>query len=793
MTFPPIRSFLKKAEQYLLPAGLLLVLFSSQLGTLRHTAPTYDEYEFLSRGYLYLKTGNTDLKLRHPVLLDSLAAAPLLLLPDIQLPLEHPSLAEGNFHAYAQYFFWDLNRAAADQMIWLARLAPMALSLLLASAVFRWGYERFGFASGVLALVLVALDPNLLAHGRLVTPDVGQSTFFFLTVFAWWRYWQRPGRVRLLLAGLALGLAQTAGFPALVLYPILALITAAYGWQQARWSGLWRGALALGLASLLSLFTIWGVYRFQWGPVADLGVSLPAPYHWEELADLFRRLDRQDLAYLDGRVYRGGDAKFFIYALLLKTPLPTLLLIAVGAICLLRQRRWTQDLALWLFPLVYYGNALFSSLNIGYRHIIPILPFALVIAGSTTLLTKKVVWRPILGAAVCWLALASIAIAPYYLAYFNELAGGPLGGKRYLTVSDLDWGQDLPDLRNYLQEQEIGEIYLSYFGTTPPDHYQLQYRRLPAWPPRGVPGQEFYHPDYPLPGMHVISAANLMGARFEENPATFAWFWDREPLTTIGYSLYLFEVPLLLNATTPPVNVVLSNTRLADIPADFIRDTLQTNDLRPRWVDAQQALILPAGHTLLLLAEPVHPALTKQVLAQASAVELTLVNGRSQLAYLKDGTALADQLLSAVANSVWVENQSPEPAPWQTPVQMQSILTFMGYQWLTDELMPAGQLELLTLWRVDAPTVLPWTSFAHLLAPDNQIVAQYDNWGVASSYWQKGDLIAQIHTIVLPETLPAELGWFAVGLYRTDTLDRLPVAQGAGDRLLIPLPEASHD
>jgi hypothetical protein len=439
----------KRPFPTLLPALLLLIFFAAQLATFAHTSPTYDEYEYLSRGYTHLRTGNTTLLLRHPVLLDTLAAVPLLLL-NPTIPQDAPSLAQGDFHVYSRLFFWELNANLADQMIWLARLVPLTLTLLLATAVFRWAATQFGLTAGLVALTLAVFDPNLRAHGRLVTPDAGQTAFFFLTCFLWWRYLRKPTTPRLLVAAIVLGLAQTAGFPGLILYPVLAVVTAVSWHSWSSRANVVTAVRVLLAAGLVSLGVIWAVYRFQWGPVSFWRWPLPAPYHWEELYSLLQRLGREDLSYLMGDVYRGGRWSFFPIALLVKTPLPVLLLAALGLGQFIWRRKLRATIALWLFPMVYFVFALVGSLNIGYRHILPILPFLYVWGGAAVAQMASGRWRQATAVtALGWLVVVSTAVHPYYLAYFNELAGGPVNGRSFLVVSDLDWGQDLVGLQRY--------------------------------------------------------------------------------------------------------------------------------------------------------------------------------------------------------------------------------------------------------------------------------------------------------------------------------------------------------
>ncbi|MCC6603845.1 MAG: glycosyltransferase family 39 protein [Anaerolineae bacterium] len=779
----------------LLPVILLLFLFGASLTSNRVTSGTYDEFEYISRGATYLKSGNTNLKLRHPVLLDSLAAVPLLLLPDLQLPLDAPALAAGDFHVYARNFMWEANAAIASKIFFLARLPVMALSLLLATAVFAWSRQKLGTMAGLVALTLVVFDPNWLAHGRLVTPDVGQSTLIFLSVYAWWRYLQKSAWPRLLLAGIVLGLAQTAGFPALILYPILFLVTVAHLYQRQQLRNLaWPWLLRLVGLGLLSLLTIWAVYGFAWGPLPWLSLSGPAPYHWVEFQDLLARLDRQDLAYLNGEVYRGGKVAFFVVAFFFKTPLPLLLLAFGGLIVLLRRRGWLLEVALWLVPAVYYATSLTSSLNIGYRHILPMLPFLYVWGGAAVFLAKQR-WQKAAGLALLgWLIVASWGIYPYYLTYFNELAGGPRNGLNHLVVSDLDWGQDLPGLGDYVAQNGIDELYLSYFGTTPPEQFGIRYRPIPAWPPRGIPEQWPFHPNYPLPGTYAISAANLMGARFAENPDTLAWFRSQTPEAVVGNSIYVYEVPRLLDTAAPPVNLLLSGLALADVPGEFVANQLHTNDLRPRWFDAQRALLLASENSVLLLpaSQPIDPFLQETVLAKQTPWQtFTAVSTTPVHTYQLSATAvllpfLAEQTSNTVYTSPVLVPAPAEAQPVTLPVTLDTAVSLLGWR-LVAAGQPGGTMKVMTVWRFEQAPVQRLAIFMHLLAPDGTILAQFDGLDAASETLHAGDVLIQLHELALPANLPDNTRWLNVGIYYPDSLTRLTLPNGAGDRLLLPL------
>ncbi len=783
---------------------LLLLLFARALESAVHTSATYDEYIYIARGYTYLKTGDTRLKLRHPILVDVLATLPLLLEPDIQLPLDTVGWKEGDFHRYAPAFMWRANVHLADKILFLSRLPIMFLSLILGAAVFRWAHARSGLQAGLLALALYSFDPNILAHGRLVTPDIGQTTFIFLSAFAWYRYLAQPDGIRCCVAGLSLGLALTAGFPALILPPIFLLAAGIQSLLRPGARSIWDALWVWGRGVLLGAFVVWGIYAFDWGLVQDIGLSLPAPYYWEEFLDLLKRLNRQDLTYFMGEVYRGGRPAFFIVSLLMKTPITTLLLFSLGSLvlfsrmCKEKRQLWGYGLVLWLTPLLYYGNALRSNLNIGYRHILPILPFLFVIAGGSWHLVQRR-WRKfVLGGLLAWLVASSLCIHPFYLAYFNEFAGGPLHGSRYLVVSDLDWGQDLPGLRAYLTAQGVdAPIYLSWFGTTPPEYYDIAYYPLPAWPPPDYPERVRFHPQYPLPGLYAISVANLVGARLPD-PDTFQWFQQHSYETHIGYSIFIYRVPPLLDPQAPPVNIALSGTSLDVLPASIIEKYFQTNRLFPRWFDARMAMVFPQGRAFIVIGENtnVHPALYDRFLKNIdAAVPYVSTPGTQAVLYPVAQTQAVSSYVENVAeqvvfNSPTLVPQRAHPEIIQLPVLFDETLALLGYEILREGQVQADYIELLSVWRViQQPGDLQAAIFAHLLSPEGAILGQDDRLDVVLLGLAPGDTFVQLHRIPVPDRLPEGPAWLQLGVYRRDTLERLSISADTqidlGDRVLL--------
>jgi hypothetical protein len=213
-----------------------------------------------------------------------------------------------------------------------------------------------------------------------------------------------------------------------------------------------------------------------------------------------------------------GWVTFFPWAFLIKTPLPFLLLLLAGLGVAVR-RLFARSAAMpWqrlrpLTPLavlfvVYWTTSLASALNIGHRHILPTYPVLFIAAGwlARWCDRRHLVGAVGLAALLLWHAGESWRARPHYLAYFNQIVGGSANGWRHLVDSSLDWGQDLPGLKAWLDAHARGEtVYLAYFGTGDPRYEGIVARHLPTLPIVGPPPA--WHPLEP--GIYAISATML--------------------------------------------------------------------------------------------------------------------------------------------------------------------------------------------------------------------------------------------------------------------------------------------
>jgi hypothetical protein len=486
------------------------------------------------------------------------------------------------------------------------RLALVPLTLVTLLVVWRWTGALHGEAAGLSALALAALDPNLVAHGHLVTPDALVTALMVATAYALWRALVHWRAASCLAAGACLGLALATKYTALLLVPVVPLLALGRAldpepWPSGRVAGRRLGSPArrlLAAAALVILVgvttwgTLWAAYGFRAAAAPDLAVGLtarairtwlPPPAPWP-LTLLDRVVERRLLpdawgfglvyAVADPRLtprvsYFGGELSergwwfYFPATLALKVPAATLALAAVGLVALRRGPRlagggsgpgadragpraspwrWAVVLVAGL-PLALLGVAATSSLDIGLRQVLPVYPFLLVLAGggvAACLRLRRPLGTALALTAIAWTAISSVRAAPDYIAYFNEPAGGPEQGLRWLADSNLDWGQALRRLPAWLERRGIQEVNLCYFGTADPEAYAIRHVPLPGCTTYGRP----VSPPR-LPGYVAISATHLAGVHHP--PELRAWYralLARGRLVgVVGHAIRVYEVP----------------------------------------------------------------------------------------------------------------------------------------------------------------------------------------------------------------------------------------------------------
>jgi len=810
---------------------LLCLSFGLQVTSVRFKSPTYDEQGYITRGYAYVKLGDKHIALGTPILLNALNALPLLSLPGVRLPLDDPAWAGTDFHPISEHFMWDVNDNA-DQITLLARVPTMLLNLLLITFCYRWARDLFGPWGGLLTLTLAALDPNLIAHGRLATTDLGATALAFIASYWLWRLLRRPTWIGLLATGVCVGLAQATKFSVLLFGPIFALLflvraAVPHSFVFPRvlhrfllgdrvnqpWWGRMSGLVITGLLVLgIAVLTLWAVYGFEVGSVDGVTTwSIPAPSHIRQLTDLMGRVQgkagRQAVSFLMGNLYLGGRWQYFPVAFALKTPLPTLAFLAGATLLSVRQRIGRHAWALWLPPTVFFGVSLSSELNLGYRYILPVLPFVLVLAGrmgswiAEGLASSSGQQRALLGAAatamIGWSIWSSLSIYPHYLAFFNELAGGPDNGWRYLVDSNIDWGQDLWGLKRWMDLHGVQQIKLGYYGEADPNYYGIHFEPLPSVPDRWEhPSYHDLYPADPTPGLYAISA-NLIQGRGLADPETYAWFRMREPIDKIGYSLFVYEVPKWGEGS---VAIGLSGVVPTDLrPEDYSR--LGTNDVRVLWFDVGRALAYPgngrAMQVFVANGAAVHPAL-EHVWSPSSSLSLRTRDGRPLTlnANPSSDTSRAYGMATASRSPVWhlpaarfvPGDPHDHGERLDIPVFFGQSLSLLGYEVEQSSLQAGQAMTLVTYWQVRAPPGELLRLFVHLLDAAGTYSGGEDRLDLWFDNWLPGDWFAQVQQVLVdadlaPGEYQVEIGW-----YKPQTMQRLSVVREGrdiGDRVLL--------
>lgn len=748
----------------------LLVFFIQVALAARETSITLDEPLHIASGYACLLTGDYRLVEEHPPLLKMLQAAPLLLAsPRLPDPRTVPGWDGGDLITVAQHTV--IPYRPIDPLVFAARVPTILVGVLLGALIFRWTRDLTGKRSclPMLVVFLFAFDPNILAHAGVAATDLGAAAGMCGALYTFWRWLRRPTYPRALVAAVLLGLALGVKNTALMLGPIYAALLLWESLRRRAWRPyLFQGALIAAGAFLL----LWAIYRFEFGVVDGILFPIPAPSHLLPLRKLQQHMQDGHAAFLMGQNYHHGDWRYFPVAFALKTPPLTLLLcgwtLLYGLWHIVRKKSWLDGVftlrssaPLLLFLLLYTVISLASGINIGYRHLLPVLPVISVgvtsygMPGISSVLQGAsnklgIALRFTFYGALLVYAMVTLGLWPWHLAYFNVFAGGPDGGYRYLVDSNLDWGQTWKALRSYLDAEEITEFYLSSYTINDPRAYGLEYTPLPPWPdaPPVLP-QRFDPP----PGIYAISSTQLQGVVIAD-PEMFDYFRNLEPRARIGHAMFVYEVP-----PHPPVTwIAQCSTPVTPLPVDVAREGFGIGETVPILnFDCAQSWIIPPGDGRYVLSHD-----------DARAPWALLSQGRRAYIQKQPGFVPPFTIYE------WQAVASPQPGyRLANPPTLDATLTFLGYDAPALKIGETNTVE--TWWRVDARPVQALSLMAHLLRADGIPIAVGDGLGVPVEQWIPGSLLIQRHQLAIPPETSPGVYPFHVGAYTLPGLERLTV------------------
>lgn len=511
---------------------LLLTHFLLGAVTISRLSPTYDEPPHIASGFAYWKMGEYRLNiLDHPPFAKMFAAVPLLFMKPV-LPVHHPSYANRQQYSFGNLFLYH-NRLDAEKILSAGRIMILILSCLLGLAVFIWAQGIGGYAAGLVSLVLYVFSSNFIGHGTLVTTDVPLALFYFLSVYCLWRWFRNPTVARTVLCGVAAGFALGSKFSGVIISPVFIVLLILNPSQiKIKFSGL---IFHIFVFFCSVFFVMLLLYRGN-----SIGLYL------DGIEYLSGYMKRGWSTFMAGRHSLSGWRHYFAVTFLLKTPVGLLALLGLSAVFFRKAAR-EEKIFLLIPPLVFFAVASFSRIQIGHRHILPVYPFLFVWTGYSikNLYDRKsrLVVSTASAILLLWYIFSCMSAHPWHLGYFNEIAGGPANGYKFLTDSNVDWGQGLKELGIWYKKNNPSVIYFSYFGTGDPHYYGIRY--VPVGFVTHVPDEERQGDDI-VPGgseriFFAVSATNLQATYYSDREV-FSFLKGIPPATLPANSIFVYDL-----------------------------------------------------------------------------------------------------------------------------------------------------------------------------------------------------------------------------------------------------------
>jgi hypothetical protein len=511
---PPV--FRRVLERHSGKLALALVLIATLRIAATHSvfSPTSDEPAHVACGMEWLERGVYRIEAQHPPLARIAGAVGPYLLGR-RLPADN---AQRHMYQQGQAIY-----DGSESVLTASRLGILPFFWLAAWVVWAWSKRDFGAEVALSALFLFTMLPPVLAHAGLATTDMALTACLGAAFLAGRVWIEQPSARSGAIFGACGALAVLAKFSSLVFFPAAAgaalVCYAAAG--RLRLSALknFLPSFAVALATLCAI--VWGVYRFSLDPL------------FRGIGEVILHNSQGHLNYLFGSLSRDGFLHFYPVVLAVKTPIAFLALVVVGAATL--PRKWRQNPAL-LLPAAYavaiLAVALFSRINIGVRHILPIYTGLSIVAGAGLLRlaesAREIKWAA--GGLLAWLTVASLAAHPDYLPYFNELAGAH--PENILVDSDLDWGQDIKRLERLTRERGVQALSLGISTHLPERH--------------GLPALQDVDKTAPLAGWTAIGFTAWKQFRLgyqDTQPGAPVWPDRIPPREIVGKSIALWYFP----------------------------------------------------------------------------------------------------------------------------------------------------------------------------------------------------------------------------------------------------------
>ncbi len=565
--------------------ALIAVQFIQIVVVIHRESLTFDEDDHMYAGYRMWKDGDYGLNPEHPPLVKLLATLPVLG-ENLWVPPLKGIFFKGEAYSGGQEWLAH-NDGGSQRLVFRMRMAAALLAIALSLVVFSATREWFGTTAALVALTLVVFDPNILANSGLVTTDVGATLFFLATLYAFFRYVKRPTLLRLAIAGVVFGLLLATKHSGVLLGPMLAALVVwevTFAPKDTRLRTAMRLVGALAAMVLLAVGVLWAFYGFRYAArPAGLQLIPSLAVYSQDLKPFDRglvwwlaHLHLLPESYLMGMVDIRVFAKYFTTFILgnwyphgvwwyfpvtisIKTTLGMIGLVLLAGFAIATRklgngldhsRALVYVLFVWI---AYLATAGINGLNIGVRHVLPLYALAAVIAGAgaTVLVPLSRRWKWACFTLIAAHVVSALCVLPHSLAYANEAWGGAGNTYKVLADSNVDWGQQLYQVKDWEDRHPGEECWFAYMvrPVVVQETYGVHCHVLPngMGVDIGAPGSEAV-PSI-VHGAVLLSASELNGALWpsrELNP--YQGFQTRKPDEEIDYSVLVYRGDIHIEA-----------------------------------------------------------------------------------------------------------------------------------------------------------------------------------------------------------------------------------------------------
>ncbi len=553
-------------------AGLILLTMATLLSWgYRDKSPTEDEWAHLTRGVAYYQGWDARLHYSHPPFANAVQGL-------ASLGQDLPRMDQARYWKDAdvgrvalQFIRSDYPRAR--DLLMRARVITMCFGLALAAYAFFWGFSLFGPLTGLLAMAFVAFNPTVLAQARYVTTDMAAGAMMTIAIGELSRFLAgNTGKATSWLVPVWLGLAAATKHTGTLLIPLFAVATVLfffvakgrYSQSRPAW---WKLGLQILGGGLIAWFVLSATYKFDntFLPVAEF-LEVPEPRHWTlgkdrgqvleldtplsslpswmpipfpqvyvvGLASVRRHNARGFRSYFMGEPRKLGHPGYFPLMMLIKNPPAMLFGLLAGLAWWVRTRRRPSAAVVCVAGMasVLLASMMNSNLIMGVRHALPIVGLLTLLAGRGAALVLESLGKNIAILTAAWIgatAGSAVLAAPFYLGYFNFLAGGRDAGHE-ISIYGEDWGQDRVYLARYVEEHELSPFY--YNPMTPTRLEEVRYLGLDSLPL----GCNTTPPPGSYAALHALSF---------KTTTRDCWRWRHglEPIAHINNHIYIWKIP----------------------------------------------------------------------------------------------------------------------------------------------------------------------------------------------------------------------------------------------------------